>query len=92
MKPGTPTEEELEWLSQQIGARWKPLGRRLLFVEAELTAFTRDNPDEFSEKAYQMLLRWKSRDGKEATYQVLYDALDHDLVQQKLLAEKICFD
>ena len=39
-----------------------------------------------------MLLRWKSRDGKEATYQVLYDALDHDLVQQKLLAEKICFD
>lgn len=92
MKPGTPTAEELEWLSQKIGARWKSLGRRLLFVEGELTAFQKDNPDEFSEKVYQIMLRWKSRDGKEATYQVLYDALDHDLVQQKLLAEKICFD
>ncbi|KAM7440483.1 Receptor-interacting serine/threonine-protein kinase 1 [Porites harrisoni] len=92
VKKGTPSDEDLEKLSQQIGKSWKPLGRRLKFKEADLTAFHKENPDEYTEKAYQMLLRWKSRDGKEATYLVLYEALDHELVQQKLLAENICCD
>ena len=92
MKKGTPSDEDLEELSQQIGKSWKPLGRRLKLKEAELTAFHKENPDEYSERAYQMLLRWKSRDGKDATYQVLYDALDHKLVKEKRLAEEICCD
>ena len=92
VKKGTPSDEDLEELSQQIGKSWRPLGRRLQFTEAELIAFHKDNQDEYSEKAYQMLLRWKSRDGKDATYQVLYDALDHKLVKEKRLAEEICCD
>ena len=92
MKKDTPCDEDLEELSQQIGKSWKPLGRRLQFTEAEITTFHKENPDEYSEKAYQMLLRWKSRDGKHATYQVLYDALDHKLVKEKRLAEEICCD
>ena len=92
VKKGTPSDEDLEELSQQIGKSWKPLGRRLQFTEAEITTFHKENPDECSEKAYQMLLRWKSRDGKDATYQVLYDALDHKLVKEKRLAEEICCD
>ena len=92
MKKGTPSDEDLEDLSQRIGKSWKPLGRRLKFTEAELTAFYKENPDEYSEKAYQMLLRWKMRDGQDATYQVLYDALDHKLVKGKRLAEEICCD
>ena len=92
VKKGTPSDEDLEELSQQIGKSWKPLGRRLQFTEAEITTFHKENPDEYSEKVYQMLLRWKSRDGKDATYQVLYDALDHKLVKEKRLAEKICCD
>ena len=78
--------------AQDSGKSWKPLGRRLQFTEAEITTFHKENPDECSEKAYQMLLRWKSRDGKDATYQVLYDALDHKLVKEKRLAEEICCD
>ena len=93
VKNGTPSDEDLEELSQQIGKSWKPLGRRLQFTEAELIAFHKENQDEYShEKAYQMLLRWKSRDGKDATYQVLYDALGHKLVKEKRLAEEICCD
>ena len=92
VKKGTPSDEDLEELSQQIGKSWKPLGRRLQFTEAEITTFHKENPDEYSEKAYQMLLRWKSRDGKDATYQVLYDALDHKLVKGKRLAEEMCCD
>ena len=37
-----------------------------------------------------MLMFWKQRDVSGATYQVLYDALCHELVQLKELAEKFC--
>ena len=81
----------LEFLSREIADHWKTLGRRLNFSEAQITAFHKDN-ERFSEKAYQMLLNWKHRDGLDATYQVLYEALCHDLVDQKALAEEFCLD
>ena len=37
-----------------------------------------------------MLLHWKRREGEEATYLVLHDALCHDLVDRKDLANNIC--
>ena len=89
VKGGTPSDEELETLSQLIAEGWKPLGRRLGMNESKLTAFHKDN-DEYSEKAYQMLLFWKRREGAAATYQVLHDALCHSLVNRTDLAEEIC--
>ena len=48
------------------------------------------NDDECSEKAYKMLLKWKRAKGLGATFQVLRDALCHDIVNRQDLAEKLC--
>ena len=89
VKEGTPSNEELETLSQKIAEGWKPLGRRLKMDESKLTAFDKEN-EEYSEKTYKMLLCWKQREGSAATYQVLHDALCHPLVNRRDLAEEIC--
>ena len=89
VKQGKPSDEELERLSQLIAESWKPLGRRLNMGEAKLTAFDKEN-QEYSEKPYKMLLCWKRREGSAATYQVLWDALCHLLVNRRDLAEEIC--
>ena len=91
VKEGIPTDDELEELSQCIAEAWKPLGRRLKIEEAKLTGFHKEN-EEYSEKAFKMLLHWKERDASAATYGVLLDALCHKLVKQKLLAEEFCCD
>ena len=91
VKEGTPSDDELEDLSQRIAEAWKPLGRRLKIEEARLTAFHKEN-EGYSEKAYKMLLYWKDRDGTDATYLVLYTALRDKLVQKKRLAEELCCD
>ena len=56
------------------------LGRRLQFEEPQLTEFDKDN-EAWSEKALAMLMTWKERDGSDATYQVLHDALCHEYVE-----------
>ena len=89
MKEGTPTDDDLEELSQRIAQAWKKLGRRLQFDDSKIAKFDEENK-EYDEKPYQMLLYWKRRDGSDATYQVLYDALCHKLVAQRGLAEEFC--
>lgn len=89
LKKGVPTDEELEKLSVDIGEAWKSLGRRLKIDEARLTSFDREN-EEYREKSYKMLLHWKNKQGSLATYKILYDALCHELVNRKDLAEKLC--
>ena len=88
MKDGIPSDDELERLSIRI-KKWKSLGRRLKFGEAALKGFHKDN-EEWSEKAYAMLIAWKERKGSAATYQVLYDALCHELVNRVDLAQQFC--
>lgn len=58
--------------------------------EAALDAIHKEN-EEFSEKAYKMLLRWKQANASGATYRVLHDALCHELADRKDLAERFCF-
>lgn len=89
VKQGTPSEKELEGLSREIAEAWKRLGRRLNITEPELTSFYKEN-EKYFEKSYKMLLHWKDRDGKDATYKVLNDALCHEYVQRRDLAEKFC--
>ena len=89
VKVGNPSDDELEKLSTQLGDNWKTLGRRLGFDDAMLSAFRTEN-DKLAERARCMLVNWKQTKGSEATYQVLYDALTHEFVSCKLLAETFC--
>ena len=90
VKEGSPENDDLERLANQIINEWKKLGRRLLESdEALLNAVHKDN-DKCSEKAYQMLLEWKAAKGSDATFRVLHDALSHDIVNRRDLAEKFC--
>ena len=77
-------------MANQITKEWKKLGRRLLESdEALLDAIDKEN-DECSEKTYKMLLKWKRANGSGATFQVLHDALCHDIVNCQDLAEEFC--
>ena len=88
VKEGVLSYDDLEWLSQEL-EEWKPVGRRLKFKEARLTAF--DNEEKkYSEKIYKMLRHWKKRNGSRATYKVLHDALCHENVNCTDLAQKLC--
>jgi len=89
IKKGGPSLEELEDLAGCIAEAWKTLGRRLKFDESQLTGFHKEN-EEYSEKAYKMLLAWKQINASAATYRVLHDALCHNLVRRRDLAEKFC--
>ena len=88
VKPGVPSEEDLEWLSLKLD-KWKTFGRRLQIEEERFKVFDKEN-DAFREKIYKMLLHWKERDGSAATYTVLNEALRHPLVSRKDLAELLC--
>jgi len=87
VKKGTPKNDELELLSENIPDHWKKLGRRLAFDEAELRGFHKDN-EKVAEKAYAMLITWKQRKGSAATYRVLNKALI--LAQRRDLAKQFC--
>ena len=90
VKEGSPENDDLERLANQIINKWKELGRRLLKNdEPLLDAVDKDN-DKCSEKAYKMLLEWKAANGSDATFRVLHDALCHDIVNRRDLAEKFC--
>ena len=61
-------------MGYEIGDLWKKLGLRL---NLELKIPDIDNQHEQqSEKAYQMLLKWKRRNAINATYIILYAALE----------------
>lgn len=89
---GIPSNEVLEELSLRITETWRQLGRRLRIDKSQLDAFDREN-HQCREKGYKMLLSRKQRDGgSDASYQVLYDALCHNLVGLGKLAKEICCD
>ena len=88
VKEGVPSNDELEYLSVKVND-WQNLGRRLKFTESELTAIHKDN-EKWPEKARAMLMRWRERKGSDATYRCLYEALSHDLMDRKDLAEEFC--
>ena len=89
LKEGTPQTDELEALANEIGDSWMKLARRLN-LEPRIADI--DNRyKQLSEKAYQMLLEWKRRNGDDATYAILCNALKHDLVGRRDLAQKYCF-
>ena len=89
VKAGSPSDDDLVELSFKLAHNWERLGRLLKFDQATMTVFDKEN-EKFSEKAFHMLMHWKQRMGFDGTYQVLYDALCHELVAREDIAEKIC--
>ena len=70
VKTGGPPDEELEGLSPKLGENWKKLGRRLRFDEAAIIYFDQGNR-KLADKAFEMLLAWKQKEGLNASYEVL---------------------
>ena len=90
VKAGPPSDDDLEELSLKLADNWERLGRRLGFDRARITAYHRES-EKLSDKAFNMLMDWKQSKGSDGTYQVLYDALCHEFVNCKGIAEKICY-
>lgn len=80
---------KLEELGFEIAEKWNKLGRRLDVSEPKLQEIHQAH-ELLSEKGYHMLLHWKQEQGSAATYQALYNALSHNLVQRQDLAEQFC--
>ena len=89
MKAGSPSDDDLEELAYMLYDNWERLGRRLGFDQATMTVLDKENA-KVSEKALRMLIHWRLRMGSHGTYQVLYDALCHKLVNCKRIAQEIC--
>ena len=89
VKAGSPSDDDLVELSLMLAGDWKGLGRILGLGEARIVAFHEEN-EKLSEKAFAMLRFWKRSMGSYGTYQVLFDALCHELVARRDLAEQIC--
>ena len=89
-KEGTPTDDELEELGEEIAKDWIKLGHRLEVADPNIEEINKAH-DQFSEKGYHMLKHWKQEKGSAATYQGLCNALQHELVQRQDLAETFCY-
>lgn len=79
-------DDHLEGLSLKLGNSWEALARRLGFKKADIDGFNTSTA-----KILTMLQKWQERRGRDATYEVLRDALCHEHVGRKDLAEKFCF-
>ena len=86
---GSPSEEDLDDLSQYIGEFWKSLGRKLKVPNSKIEAIQADNVQYpgVKEKSFQMLMDWLDR-GESATFDKLSKAL-RALGKSRLL-EKYC--
>ena len=81
--------DDLERLSLKLGDSWAALARRLGVEEAYIEELnTRKQTD--TAKQLTMLKKWKRRLGWGATYKVLWDALCHEFVGRRDLAEMFC--
>ena len=86
-----PSDDELGDLSLELGEKWGELGRQLGLNQAAIDNFDLTKR-ELADKAFKMLMAWKQKEGSNATYKVLYDALCNKKVQCKLFAEQFCCD
>ncbi|XP_071837758.1 uncharacterized protein [Apostichopus japonicus] len=65
----------IELLSKEITKKWREIGRKLEFSDADLDRIKSDTTEGHKEQVYQMLKKWKEQKGKNATYKRLGEAL-----------------
>lgn len=56
-------------------SNWLDVGRKLNMSDEELHIIQSDTPGGHKERVYQMLTKWKQKNGKNATYKWLGEAL-----------------
>ena len=88
IKAGVPSGQELYNLSVEVGVMWKKLGRALAIPDAMLEIIDKDEC-QASKKCFNLLLLWKQRSGKLATYTALEACLH--AVQRSDLAKTFCY-
>lgn len=76
-------------LAFDLSVDWKTLAR-VLGLSEEVSRICDDYKRNVFEQAYRMLQTWKRRNGSQATYQALGEALSHDVVSRNDLAQKYC--
>ena len=76
-------------LAFDLSVDWKTLAR-VLGLSEEVSRICDDYRRNVFEQAYRMLQTWKRRNGSQATYQALGEALSHDVVSRNDLAQKYC--
>ncbi|KAJ7380902.1 hypothetical protein OS493_004485 [Desmophyllum pertusum] len=89
---GTPTDQELQRLAEEIPEDWKRIGRAVGLKEKHLKIIEIDHADDVCERALATLYKWQEKQGQEATYERLAQALDDELVQRRDLVEIFCCD
>ena len=90
VKEGTPEDDELHQLAEDVSPFWRKLGRELKVEDSKLAQFNLDNHEDSYEKAYQMLMHWRQYNEDAATYQILFKALSSRVVGRSDLAKKYC--
>lgn len=70
------SQKTLQFVSEEISTEWKALGRYLGVRDAKLNNIQADNSLSQQEQVYQMLLSWTQAKGTDATYSILFEALD----------------
>ena len=81
--------EQLDAIVPKLGADWKTLSSELGFSEEEVAAIE-DETSEIKEQGRAMLMKWKEREGDQATQETLAKALQEsglkDIVESVLNA------
>eukprot|EP00058_Branchiostoma_floridae_P016246 XP_002601734.1 hypothetical protein BRAFLDRAFT_215159 [Branchiostoma floridae] len=63
----TLTEKELNKLADKLGSEWEKLAIELDFKKSELYKFKEDNKNNVHAQIFDMLCKWKERQGRKAT-------------------------
>ena len=90
LKEGILCNDDHQGLSNSISKGWRKLGRLLGIREEDLDDIDERGRD-FCERAYQMLRLWKEKNASNATYRFLCQALCHEYLNRRDLAEYFCF-
>ena len=67
----SPVDEYLRELRNHIGKQWKALARELGFYPTDIDAIEHDNPLQLKEQIHKFIVKWKNREGRNASTEKL---------------------
>ena len=89
LKSGQLSGGDLNQLSNELGKAWMWVGRLLGLDDSSLDGIKEAHDHQY-EWCHEMLALWTQRNTTQATYQWLAQALLHEAVSKRDLAEKYC--